>query len=361
MKLRMGVTVANNPGMSINDIVEYAQLAERLGFDAFWITEDNIRDAFVTLDRVARATDHLRVGTGLTSVYARTPATLAISAATLQNYSGGRFFLSVGTGGIGFVTRGHGTNIERPVRRVREAVEIIRPLLRGERVSYDGDFYSVDDFHIREPAAVDVPLYLGGLNPKMTRLAGRVADGVLTNFLTVERCEQKVKPWLAEGVAKRTDEHPKKQQEPLVATLALTHPGIERDDEYDEKMLPLRRRIAFYGSSPHYRNVLGDAGYEADADRISTTWLGGDHDEAATMVSTEMAEELTLAGSDDTLAARLEAYDNADIYPVVYPVPRKQYMSADFQSAITRVAEVAKAAGLDKYEAVGTAPSGVTK
>lgn len=345
MTLRMGVTMANNPGMSLDDIVDYAQLAESLDYEAFWITEDNIRDAFVTLDRVVRATERVRVGTGLTSIYARTPATLAMSTATLQNYSGGRFFLTVGTGGIGFVTRGHGTAIERPVRRMREAVEIIRPLLRGERVTYNGDFHSMDDFHIREPADIEVPVYLGALNPKMTQLAGEVGDGVLANFLTVERCEEKVKPWLAAGREKggRDD------AEPLIATLALAPPAIEGDDDFAEKMLPLRRRVAFYGASPHYRNVLDEAGYGEEADAISAAWLGGDQEGAVALVSTQMAEDLTLAGSDEVLAAKLQAYDDAGIYPVVYPVPRKPHMTADFRSAITRVAEVAKAAGLAKY------------
>jgi alkanesulfonate monooxygenase SsuD/methylene tetrahydromethanopterin reductase-like flavin-dependent oxidoreductase (luciferase family) len=342
MPFRMGVTMANNPGMSLDEIVDYACLAEQLDFEAFWLTEDNIRDAFVTLDRIVRATERVLVGTGLTSIYARTPATLAMSSATLQNYSGGRFFLTVGTGGIGFVSRGHGITIERPVVRMREAVEIIRPLLRGERVTYEGEFHRMDNFHIREPASSHVPVYLGGLNPKMTRLAGEIGDGVLANFLTVERCEEHVKPWLAEGRAtgNRTD------AEPLIATLALTPPDTDGSDAA-EALLPLRRRLAFYGASPHYRAVLDDAGYAEQADAISKAWLAGDQAGAVDIVSTEMTEKLTLAGSDEKLAAHLEAYTAAGIYPVIYPVPRKHQMAADFRSAITRVARVARDAGLD--------------
>ncbi|MEX2194924.1 MAG: LLM class flavin-dependent oxidoreductase [Thermoleophilaceae bacterium] len=337
----MGVTMANNPGMSPDDIVEYAQLAESLGFEAFWLTEDNIRDVFVTLDRIGQATERIRIGTGLTSIYARTPATLAMSSATLQNYSGGRFFLTVGLGGTGFVTRGHGVTVERPVVRMREAVEIVRLLIRGERVSYDGDFFTIDSFHIREPAAEEVSVYIGALNPKMTRLAGEIADGVLANFLTVNRLEDKVRPWLAEGrsAGERQD------AEPLVATLALAPPA---DSKAPEAVAPLRRRVAFYGASPHYRGVLADAGYGEEADAIREAWLRGDQAGAVELVSTQMAEDLTLAGDDDKLSRHLAAYDAAGIYPVIYPVPRKDQMTADFRSAITRVAECASAAGLGK-------------
>ena len=337
--LPMGVTMANNPGMTIDEIVEYARLAERLGYETFWLTEDNIRDVFVTLDRVARGTERIRLGTGITSVHARTPMTLAMSAATLQNDSGGRFFLGLGTGGIGFVTRGHGAVIERPVRRIREAVEIVRALVRGDRLNYQGDFFSVDDFRIREPAKVEVPIYISALNPLMTKLGGEITDGILANFLTLERCESQVKPWLDEGRARGE----RNGSPPLIGTLALT----PAEPDSAEALLPLRKRMAFYGSSPHYQDVIASGGYAADAPGIQQAWLAGEREKAVERVSPAMAEHFTLAGSQEKLREQLVEYRSARIYPVVYPVPRSGRFVEDYASAITYVAKCARDAGLD--------------
>jgi len=337
--LRMGVTMANNPGMTLDQIVDYARLAERLGYESFWITEDNIRDAFVVLDRVARGTERIRLGTGITSIYARTPTTIALSAATVQNDAGGRLFLGLGIGGIGFVTRGHGATIERPVARMREAVEIVRALVRGDRLKFRGTFYTVEDFHLREPARFDVPIYLAALNPLMTRLGGEVAEGILTNFLTVERCERQVKPWLAEGRARAGRTGPP----PLVGTLALT----PAEPESPEALLPVRRRMAFYGSSPHYHDVIGAGGFGEQARRIHGAWFAGQQDQAVELVSREMAEHFTLAGSRDKVVGQLADYRRAEIYPVVYPLPRPGRLVEDYAAAITHAAECARRAGME--------------
>ena len=336
MTLAMGVTMANNPGMTIDQIVDYARLAERLGYESFWLTEDNIRDVFVVLDRVARETERIRIGTGITSIYARTPTTIALSASTLQNDSGGRFFLALGLGGIGFVTRGHGAVIDRPIRRMREAVQIIRTLVRGDRVKFRGEFFTLDDFHLREPARAAVPIYISALNPQMTKLGGEVADGILANFMTVERCEQQIKPWLAEGRARAGRPGPP----PLIGTLALTpaEPGAA------EALVPVRKRMAFYGSSPHYHDVLAAGGYGEHALRIQAAWLAGDPDQAVEQVSPAMAEHFTLAGSREKLRRQLANYRRAGIYPVVYPVPRSGRFVEDYASAITCVAECAREA-----------------
>ncbi len=333
--LPAGVTLADYAGISMEAIVECGRLAERLGYQGFWITEDNVRDAFLVLDRVARETSRILIGTSVTSAYARTPTTLALTAATLQNATGGRFVLGVGTGGLGFVTRGHGVRLDAPVARMRETVEIVRRLVRGDRVDHRGRFFQVRGFRLREPAQAPVPIHLAALNHRMTELAGEVADGVIINFLTAERFDDQVFPWLRAGASRAG-----REAFPAVATLALA-PG---DPGSDESVAAVRRRIAFYGTSQHYFDTLRSAGFEDDVRRFRERWLAGDRDGATSLVTIDMAERLTLSGSEKSVAARLRAYAERGIVPLVYPVTRKGAFIEDYQATITRIAQTYRAA-----------------
>lgn len=329
----LAVSMADAPGVPIEEILEGVRLAERLGYESFWLTEDNVRDSFLVLDRVAQATERIRIGPGVTSAYARTPTSLALAAATLQNLAGGRFFLGIGTGGPGFVTRGHGVAMEAPLRRVREAVEIARGLLGGDRLTYRGRLFRVEGFRIREPTAFPTPIYLGALNRRMTTLAGEIADGLVAGFLTARRYDRDVRGWVREG-----RERGGRLGTPfLVATLAL----VPAEDGSEEALRLLRRRIAFYGTSPHYQTVLRAEGFGREAEGIARRWLAGDLDEAADLVTPEMVERLTLAVPGEGLARRLRAFAARGILPVVYPVPRKGRFLEDFAAAIERVAGAA--------------------
>jgi alkanesulfonate monooxygenase SsuD/methylene tetrahydromethanopterin reductase-like flavin-dependent oxidoreductase (luciferase family) len=332
--LPAGVTLADYAGVSMEAIVRCARLAEDLGYQGFWITEDNVRDAFLVVDRVARGTSRILVGTSVTSAYARTPTALALTAATIQNAAEGRFVLGVGTGGLGFVTRGHGVPLKAPVARMRETVEIVRALVRGDRLNHRGRFFHVQDFRLREPANVRVPLYLAALNRRMSELAGEVADGVIANFLTPERFDDQLLPWLRAG-ASRAD----RTATPAVATLALA-PG---DPGSEESIAAVRQRIAFYGTSQHYFDTLRSAGFEERTRRFRERWLAGDREGATSLVTVEMAERLTLSGSEEQVATRLRAYADRRIVPLVYPVTRRGAFIDDFEATITRIADAYRA------------------
>ena len=116
--------------MPIEEISRYAQAAEALGYEGFWITEESGKEGFIVLASVARDTQRIKLGTSILNFYSRTPTLLALGASTLYRISGGRFIhFGLGTGGIGFTERGHGVKIERPLARARETVEIVRGLL----------------------------------------------------------------------------------------------------------------------------------------------------------------------------------------------------------------------------------------
>src|SRR3972149_638173 len=118
MAAEMGVTL-HSGDMTTEELVRYVREAESLGYEGFWLTEESGKEAFATLALLAQATRRIRLATGIVSFYSRTPTLLAMSARTLHDFSGGRFALGIGTGGIGFMERGHGLAIERPLRRGR--------------------------------------------------------------------------------------------------------------------------------------------------------------------------------------------------------------------------------------------------
>ncbi len=172
----MGVFVHTGE-LSLPEILAYAREAEGLGYEGLWVAEESGKEAFSVLMAVAGATQRIRLGPGISSIYARTPLLSAMGALTIDLASSGRAWLGLGTGGRGFVERGHGVPLHRPLGRMREYVEIVRRLLAGERVSYQGRFYNLHEFHMRErPAQQELPIIVAALNPKMTDLAGEVGD-----------------------------------------------------------------------------------------------------------------------------------------------------------------------------------------
>ena len=151
MKLDMGVML-HTGDMPYDDIVRFAQEAESLGYHGFWLTEESGKEAFSLLGVLARETKRINLCTGIVNFYSRSPTTLAMGARSIHDLSGGRFGpFGMGTGGIGFMERGHGIQLDRPVGSASETIEIVRALLSEKRISYpQGKWFKVNDFGLRE-------------------------------------------------------------------------------------------------------------------------------------------------------------------------------------------------------------------
>ena len=134
---------------SLDDLVGVGVRAADLGADRVWLPETWGRDAVTTLAVLAERTGDVGLGSSLLNTYSRSPALLGQTAATLQEASGGRFRLGLGPSGPAVIEGWHGTDFDRPLRRTRESVEIVRQVLTGETVSYQGDYFSLDGFRLR--------------------------------------------------------------------------------------------------------------------------------------------------------------------------------------------------------------------
>src|ERR1035437_5267439 len=167
----------------VSGIVELSPRIEAAGFGAFWKGESNSTDPFVLLSAIAARTRTLKLGTAIYHIYGRSAVTLGIQSATLQDLSGGRLLLGLGVANK-TIAAWHGGTFDRPIRRAREYIEIVRKAAAGERVEYQGEIYSTGQrFQLSwKPAHPSFPIYLAGLGPHITRLVGQISDVLFINI-----------------------------------------------------------------------------------------------------------------------------------------------------------------------------------
>src|SRR5262245_8374008 len=327
---QMGVTL-HTGDLSMDDLLRYAQETERLGYEGFWLTEESGKEAFAVLALLAQATRRLRLCTGILNYYSRTPTLLAMGASTIHRLSGGRFALGLGQGGVGFTERGHGIRPQRALARARETVEIVRGLLTSPRFSYEGQWFHIARFHVREgPIDGRVPIYLSALNPKMVGMAARVADGFIANWVTPESLDE-YRVIIRQEAAKAGREPSQVQ----ILTLLMT--CVDPNDEAARHAL--RRGLAFYFASEHYHHAAELGGFGREAKEIKTVWDRGEHEGAARQVTDAMMEKFALYGTADARRQKLRWMLDEGVYPIIYPLPRREHMVADHFAAIRLAAQ----------------------
>lgn len=315
--------------MPMEEISRYAQAAESLGYEGFWITEESGKEGFAVLASVARDTQRIKLGTSILNFYSRTPTLLALGASTLYRMSGGRFIhFGLGAGGIGFTERGHGVKIERPLARAKETVNIVRGLLTSQRFSYEGQWFHIQDFRFREgPPDGRMFIYLSALNPKMVGLAARIADGLITNWLTEESYEE-----YAGIVQKEAESVGRNPSEVKLFTLAM----MAGEDE--ASVDAMRRGLAFYFASPHYHHIAEISGYGAQAKQVQAAWQNRDFAGASRLVTDAMVEKFAIMGSPQQRYQKLRWMLDRNVYPIMYPIPRPGHTIDDHFLVIELVA-----------------------
>src|SRR5438874_4643969 len=197
---RLGIAFSGGAGPA--EIVECVKLAEALGYESAWVAEGHGGDQFAVLAACARETSRIGLGTAITSVFVRTAPTIAMAAASVDDLSGGRFILGIGSSHKVQVEAEHGVSYAKPLTRVRESVGVIRELLRAGRVEYAGETVRIAGFDLWfTPRRREIPIYLSAVFPKMTALCGEIADGVMLTRSTLATAPQ-VRQQLAEGAGR---------------------------------------------------------------------------------------------------------------------------------------------------------------
>src|SRR5574341_578063 len=180
--MQIDIEINSGAQLPMEAIPDLARLAEAHGFGCAWGGEANNKDPTVMLAAIAAATKRLKIGSAVYHILGRTPATLALQAVGLDELSQGRFLLGVGVSNP-TIAKWHGLALDRPLVRVKEYLEIVRRAMQGEKLNFDGEFYSAQGFKMAfKPLGKKIPIYLAAFGPKMSRLAGSLTDGVLINM-----------------------------------------------------------------------------------------------------------------------------------------------------------------------------------
>ncbi|MCT9097272.1 TIGR04024 family LLM class F420-dependent oxidoreductase [Haloarchaeobius sp. HME9146] len=301
---------------SVQDFVDQAVKAEELGYDFVWLPETWGRDAVTIMTSIAHATEEIGIGSSIMNVYSRSPALLAQTAATLQEVSDGRFRLGIGPSGPAVIGGWHGEDFGNPLRRTREYVDIIKMVLAGEELDYNGEYFNVSGFRLRcdapEPApSVDV----AGMGPKAVELAGRFADGWHAILFTPETMRDRLEDFERGGEMGDRD---RSQQQ---CTLSLTCCALEDGEEARELT---RQHSAFYvgAMGTYYRDSLARQGYEEEAHAIAANWMNGDREEALEIFTDEMLDDFTAAGTPERASDELQKFadiEGVDTVSVGFP------------------------------------------
>jgi len=311
---RLGLALGALEDRPLGDLVRLALAAEEAGFELLLVPEAWGRDAFVALGYLASRTSRIRIGTGIVNVYSRSPALIAMAAATLDEASGGRAVLGLGASGKAVVEGWHGVTMDRPLTRLRETTESVRAILKRERRGYGGSTVTVaPGFRLTfSPVRGAVPIYHACLTPAAIEQCGAVADGWLPYLVSPSELAADLA--IAERGLRRAG------RERASFTVAPLIPALVSDD-LDAARALVKRHVAFYlgGMGRFYAESARRHGHADAVERIRAEWAAGRRDAAAAAVPGELVDALALLGPAARCAARLAEYRaaGADL-PIVF-------------------------------------------
>ena len=283
---------------SIQELVELAELSEALGCQRFWYTDVRFaRECYIALTAVALRTRTIKLGPGVTDPYSRHPAITASAIATLDEVSGGRALLGLGTGGTGF--RELGIETKLPVAAMRETVEVIRALLRGGEVTAEGKVISLKGGRLLfDPVKREIPIYFATHGPQITALGGRIADGVMIANTLNPKAFDFYAHKVAEGMAKEG------RTEGSVDLCLRVEACISDNDEAAFEVMQRRVTSRVLSQYPHW-DYLTELGIELPPELIAIAEQKKPIGQAARLMPRAVVESMALGGNAERCAAQL--------------------------------------------------------
>jgi F420-dependent oxidoreductase-like protein len=304
-------------GRDLATAIGRVKLAESLGYESVYVTHIAARDPFTVLTAYAGATERVKLGTGVTPIYARTPVATAQAAATIDEYSGGRMVLGLGVSHRPVVEGWYGQSIDKPVREMREYLGAVRAIFRGEDPA-GGEKWPTGFHFMGYEARDELPIYIAGLSPAMLRLAGEAADGVILWLCEPGYIRDVVVPEVTKGrekAGKALDGFDIVAAVPSAVT-----------DKPDEARNTLRGDLIPYFSLPFYRAMIGRAGFDDDIARFDEKMKEGDAQAAAAEISDGYLSTLAAVGDAEEANASIQRYfDAGATSPGVGPIPRTDF------------------------------------
>lgn len=309
----MGPGCFVSTGRSLEQAVERVRLAESLGYDSAYCTHIAGRDSLTVLTAYALATERIRVGTGVIPIYTRTPASMAQTAATIADLSGGRMTLGMGVSHRPVVEGWFGQTIDRPAAEMREYVGIVRAILRGEDPPAGEKWRT--GFHLAGIGPFpDLPVYGAALSPAMLRTVGEVCDGVILWLCNPNYIRDVVVPEIATG-----RERAGRSMDDFDVVAAV--PAALTDDPASA-FGAMRRDLLTYFGLPFYRAMLERSGFGDDIAAYDEAAAGGDVEAMQAAIGDGFLGVLTAVGDEDGVRAGVARYREAGaVSPCIGPIP----------------------------------------
>ena len=322
MKISMTITYSDDPLKA----VAHAQAMEKAGVDQAWVAEAYSFDAVSTLGFLAASTEKLELVSGILPIYSRTPTLIAMTAATIDSLSGGRFSLGLGASGPQVIEGWHGVAYNRPLGRTREVIEVCRKVWKRERLEHDGRNYQMPFMGegstglgkplklINTPLREDIPIYIASIGEKNVELTAEIANGWIPVFFHPEKAHDAWGSSLEAGKAKR---------DAALGELQIIAGGMAAITKTEEEAAEMRHfarpSAALYiggmgaKSKNFYNTLFQRYGYEEEAELIQDLYLSGKKDEAAAAIPDEFLAATNLVGTEGFVKDRLAAFKEAGV------------------------------------------------
>ena len=317
--MKLGVNIGYwGLGLSSQYQLDIVQEAERLGYDSVWAAEAYGSDTATVLAWLAGQTSTIRLGSGIFQMPGRSPAMTAMTAATIDQLSGGRMILGIGSSGPQVAEGWHGQRFGQQLQRTREYVAVVRKALARERLEFHGQTLELPlpdgpgkalKLTIA-PVQEHIPIYLAAIGPKNTALAGEIAEGWIPTLFSPEHVSE-LRPLLQEGADRAGRSLDRFDIAPTVNVFITDDLQVARD--------AMRPFIALYvggmGSRAQnfYNNLVCRYGFEAEAKTIQDLYLEGKREEAMAAIPDALIDSVSLCGPKDVIRERLAVYRDAGV------------------------------------------------
>ncbi len=304
----------------LRDGLEYVRYAEKRGFEAVWQAESRlVRDAIVPMAAYAAVTEEIKIGSGVINNWTRNIGLLAATFLTLDDLAPGRMICGIGAwwdplaANVGIIRR-------KPLKAMRETVEVLRRLLNMERVTFDGEFHQVKDIELdvvhgrREPR--DVEIMIGATGPKMMELTGEICDGAVLNYCVPPEYNDRAMELLAAG-AKKAGKTIDDIDRPQLVVCSV-------DEDHDKAIDHTRGLLAQYlAQQPHIAKASGVSSDIVAEIQSMLGWPATKEqiDKAKFLVPQELIYRITASGTPDEARSKVQEYiDRGATCPILYPV-----------------------------------------
>ena len=286
------------PLLSMHKILLFAKMADQQeNVDSLWVPESWGRESFSTLGAMSQITKKVRLGTSIVNIYSRTPATVAMAAITLDMLSNNRTIIGLGASTAAIVENWHGVQFNKPASRMKEYIDCLRLINRGEKVKYNGEFFKINNFKIlHRPQRMHIPIFMAAVNKRMVSMASELADGTLLYLRPFEEL-------------KRTANELKQATKGKGFEIACSFICAISNKDPEKARDRAATTLAFYVAvGKYYSKFLAENGFELEVEKINAEYRKSGAEGAAKFVSDKMLSSLVICGSSEECRESLSKF-----------------------------------------------------